>query len=218
MRSVRACLSLIVLVSVAIACADSSKRMTTLPSETAVHGKGEVRGAVVLFRVAVQSDGKPAQATLSSIPRFKWHLLVNVGPPGHPLDTGKAFASGQLDPALREAGWGFVTLPPGTYQLAFAAYRTRFTLPGAQLTTLGFGQTGASQFDVPTDTTSLYIGTFDFSCHKVTRSLAYVDHECDTLEVRDEDELAHQIAATSLSRFEPMRTAIASTPRAEPRR
>jgi len=214
MPRLAASMALMLIAALAMACADSTKRMTTLPSEA---GKGDVRGAVVLFRVAVESDGKPEQATLSIARRWKWHLLVNVGPQGRALDVGNAFAPGQLDRA-RDAGWGFVTLPPGRYQLAFAAYRTRFALPGAHVTMLGKGQTGASQFDVPADATLLYVGTFDFSCHRVDRSLAYVDYECNTLQVRDEQELARQVAASSLSRFEPLRTAIASTPGAEPSR
>ncbi len=214
----RASLLFIVLVTVAMACADSVTRMTSLPREAGAQRKGDVRGAVVLFRVAVESDGQAVQATLSSIPRWRWHYLVNVGPAGHPLDPGKAFASGQLDSDSRDAGWGFVTLPPGAYQLAFAAYRTRFALPGAQHAALGFGQSGASQLDVPADAGLLYIGTFGFACHKVDRWWGYVEHECTKLELRDEEELARQVASASLSRFGPMRTALASTPRAEPPR
>jgi hypothetical protein len=218
MPRLAASISLVVIAALAVACADGTKRMRALPSETGAQGKKEARGAVVLFRVSVERDGKPEQATLSIAQRWKWHLLVNVGSQGRALDIGNAFAAGQLDPAPRDAGWGFVTLPPGKYHLAFAAYRTRFALPGAQLTTLGKGQTGASQLEIPPDTTLLYIGTFDFTCHNVNRSLAYVDYECNTLQVRDEEELARQVASTSLSRFEPMRTAIASTPGAEPSR
>ena len=218
MPGVRARSSFIVLVALAVACADSTTRMISLPSEAGAQRKGDVRGAVVLFRVAVDDDGKPAQATLSTVPRWRWHYLVNVGPAGHPLDPGKAFASGQLDSESRDAGWGFVTLPPGAYQLAFAADRTRFALPGAQRAALGFGQSGASQLEVPADTALLYIGTFGFSCHKADRWWGYVEHECTGLELRDEEELARQVASASLSRFGPMRTALASTPPAEPAR
>jgi hypothetical protein len=211
-------LAFVVLAAVAMACADSSTRMASLPSEAGAQRKGDVRGAVVLFRVAVDDDGKPAQVTLSTVPRWRWHYLVNVDPAGHPLDPGKAFASGQLDAESRDAGWGFVTLPPGTYQLSFAAYRTRFALPGAQRAALGFGQSGASRLEVPADAALLYIGTFGFTCHKVDRWWGYVEHECTTLEVRDEEELARQVASAPLRRFGPMRTALASAPQMEPTR
>ena len=91
-------------------------------------------------------------------------------------------------------------------------------MPGAQRAALGFGQSGASQLEVPADTALLYIGTFGFSCHKADRWWGYVEHECTGLELRDEDELARQVASASLSRFGPMRTALASTPPAEPAR
>jgi len=215
MRRLAASAQLILIAALAVACASDTKRMTTLPGGAAASAPKDGRGAVVLFRVAVASDDKPGQATLSSVPRFKWHLLVNVGPPGDPLSTGKAFAAGQLDPAARDAGWGFLTLPPGMYQLAFSAYRTHFTLPGAQNSALGFGQTSASRVEVPADTELLYIGTFDFTCHKITRFTAYFEHECTTLELLDEEKLAREVAAASLSRFGALRTALASTPQPE---
>jgi len=209
---------LLVIATLVVACASSTTGITTLPGEAGSERKGEVGGAVVLFRIAVENEGKPAQVTLSPVPRWRWHYLVNVGPAGHPLDPGKAFAAGQLDPALRDSGWGFVALRPGTYQLAFAAYRTRFAMPGAQSTALGFGQSGASQVEVPADAALLYIGTFGFTCHQADRWWGYVEHDCTMLEVRDEEALAREVASASLSRFGPMRTALASTPQAEPTR
>jgi hypothetical protein len=167
---------------------------------------------VVLFRVAVDSDAQPVQAPLSADPSWKWHFLVNVGPTGHALDTGDAFVAGHLDAQAMDAGWGFVTLPPGTYELAFAAYRTRFRMPGAQRAALGFGQSSASRLDLPSDADLLYVGTFGFTCHKIDRWWAYVDHECTKLEIRDDEQLARQVAAASLSRFGPLRTALASSP------
>ncbi|HTS55656.1 MAG TPA: hypothetical protein VMH26_20495, partial [Burkholderiales bacterium] len=184
--------------------------MTRLPEAGGLRGAAP-HGTVVVFRVAVEEDGKPIQATLSTRPRWKWHYLVNVGPPPRPLDTGRTFAAGQLDATSSDAGWGFLTLPPGTYHLAFAAYRTKFAMPGAQRAALGFGQSGASQFEVPADANVLYVGTFALTCHRVDRWWFYEEHECTKLEVRDEEGLAGQVASTSLSRFGPMRTALAST-------
>jgi hypothetical protein len=204
-------LLLIAIATLAVACAGSTGQMTSLPKAGGAARGGGASGTVVLFRVAVDDDGKPVQAMLSTLPRWKWHYLVNVGPPPQPLDTGRTFGAGQLDSTSRDAGWGFLTLPPGTYQLAFAAYRTRFAMPGAQRAALGFGQSQASRLEVPSDANLLYIGTFGFTCHKVDRWWFYEEHECTKLEVRDEAELAHQVASTSLSRFGPMQTALAST-------
>jgi hypothetical protein len=203
-------LPLIAIITLAVACADSTTRMTSLPNEGRPQRKGDVRGTVVLLRIAKEDDGKALkQATLSTLPRWKAHLLINVGPVGHPLDAGQAFGAGQLDSVSRDAGWAFVTLPPGTYQLAFAAYRTRFAIPGSRRAALGFGQSGASQLEVPGAATLLYVGTFSFTCHGVDLWWAYVERECTKLEVRDERDLARQVAATSLSRFGPMQTALA---------
>ncbi len=204
-------LLLIAIATLVVACAGSTKQMTSLPKADGPRGV-DALGTVVLFRIAVDEDGKPMQATLSTLPRWKWHYLVNVGPPPRPLDTDRTFGAGQLESTFRDAGWGFLTLRPGTYQLAFAAYRTRFAMPGAQRAALGFGQSSASQLEVPSDAKLLYIGTFGFTCHKVHRWWHYEEHECTQVEVRDEEELARQVASLSLSRFGPMQTALASTP------
>jgi hypothetical protein len=203
-------LALFAIAVLVVACAASTKRMTTLPAEADAQRQGEVASTLVLFRVVTDNDGKPG-ATLSTLPKWKWHYLVNVGPPDRPLDTGGTFGAGQLDAALRDAGWGFLTLPAGSYRLAFAAYRTRFALPGAQRAALGFGESDAFQFEVPADTSLLYVGTFAFTCHNASRWWGYVEHECTKVEVRDEQDLALDVASASLSRFGPMQTALAST-------
>ena len=210
MPSLSTRLLLMVIAIFAAACADGTTRMTSLPSE-GTHHKEDVRGTVVLFRVAPDSPGGSVQATLSTLPRWKWHYLVNVGPTRELLDSGRAFGAGQLDSASRNAGWGFVTLPPGIYQIAFAAYRTRFAMPGAQRAALGFGRSGSAQLEVPAAATMVYAGTFGLTCHNVDRWWGYVEHECTKLEVRDERELALQVASGSLSRFGPMHTALALT-------
>ena len=202
---------MIALTTLTVACAGSTRQMTSLPKAGVAPRDGDGGRTVVLFRVAVDEDGKPRQAMLLTLPRWKWHYLVNVGPPLQPLDTGRTFAAGQLDSVSTDAGWGFLTLTPGIYQLAFAAYRTRFTMLGAQRAALGFGQSNPSQLEVPFDASLLYIGTFGFTCQKVNRWWHYEEHECSNLEVRDEEDLARQVASTSLSPFGPMRTALAST-------
>ena len=207
--------ALILIATLAVGCAHGTKQLTSLPKEgDASRGSG-APGTVVLFRLTVDDEGKPGQATLSTLPRWKQHYLVNVEPIGHRLDAGRAFDAGQLDPMSREAGWGFLTLPPGTYQLAFAAHRTRFTMSGAQRAALGFGQSGAAQLQVPATANLLYIGTFGFTCHKVDRWWGYVDRECTKLALRDEQELARRVASTSLGGFGPMQLGLASTPPVE---
>jgi hypothetical protein len=203
-------LALLLIVLFVASCADTRTRLPNVPTEGVAQRQAK-SGTVVLFRVAAGDDGKPTGATLSTLPKWKRHYLVNVGPLGHPLDPGRTFGAGQLDAAPRQAGWGVMTLPAGTYQLAFAAYRTRFAMPGAKRAALGFGQSGAFQFEVPAGTALLYVGTFDFTCHNADRWWGYVEHECTKLEVRGEQELALQVASGSLSRFGPLHTALAST-------
>ena len=208
----------VAIVTLAVACADSTKRMTRVPSEGGPPRGGEARDTVVLFKVSVYENANAIPGMLSTLPRWKWHYLVNVGSGHEPVDSGDAFGAGQLDATAREAGWGFVTLPKGTYQLAFAAYRTRFDMPGAYRGSLGFGQSSASQLEVPPDAELLYAGTFAFTCHKVDRWWGYIEHECTNLEIRNEEELALRIASSSLSRFGPMRTTLASAIPIEPPR
>jgi len=208
MPNLKASLLLLLIAIISVACAVSTTRMTTLPTE-GTQPNGEVRGTVVLFRVA-GGDADSMRATLSTLPRWKWHYLVNVGSAREPLNSGRAFGAGQLDSVPKDDGWGFLTLPPGTYQLAFAAYRTRFAMPGAQRAALGFGQSGSAQLEVPVDATIVYVGTFDFTCHRADRWWGYVERECTKLEIRDERDLAFEVASGSLRRFGPMQTALAS--------
>jgi len=202
---------LILIAILAVACARSTRDMTTLPEDSTAPGAKQPSRAVVLFRVVVDSDGQPLPAALATDPRWKWHFLVNAGPTQQLLDSGRAFAAGQLDSTHKDAGWGFVTLPPGSYELAFAAFRTRFTMPGAQRAALGFGQSNAARLVVPADVTSLYVGTFAFTCHKADRWWGYVEHECTRLEIRDESALAREVASASLSRFGPLQQVLASS-------
>jgi hypothetical protein len=166
---------------------------------------------VVLFRVAADEDGKFVPAILSPSPRWKWRLQVNVGPTSHALNTGRTFTAGQLDATAQEGGWGFLTLTPGAYQLAFASYRTRFAMAGAQRGALGFGQSQGAELEVPRDTGLLYVGTFSFTCQRLNRWWGYAERECTGIEIRDEEGLAREMAVASLGRFGALRTELAST-------
>src|SRR5450432_4148083 len=96
-------LSLIAIVGLAVACADGTTRMTSLPNQSGAQQDANI-GTVVLLRVAGESDGKAL--TLSTLPRWKSHLLINIGPVGHPLEAGQSFGAGQLDSVSKDAGWG----------------------------------------------------------------------------------------------------------------
>jgi hypothetical protein len=202
---------LVIAIALAVACADGTKKMTTLPKEGNAGSGNEAPTTVVLFKVVVMEDGKPMPGVLSTVPRWKWHYRVNVGGTNQPLDLNSAFAAGQIDSNTGAIGWGFVTLPPGTYQLAFAAFRTRFAMPGARRGALGHGQSSASRVEVPADANLLYIGTFAFDCHKADRWWGYVERECTQLQVSNEEELAQDVASTFLSRFGALQTVLAST-------
>jgi hypothetical protein len=84
-------------------------------------------------------------------------------------------------------------------------------MPGAQRAALGYGQSGSAHLEVLADAAIVYIGTFDFTCHNADHWWGYVEHECVNLEIRDERDLALQVASGSLSRFGPIQTQLAST-------
>lgn len=58
----------------------------------------------------------------------------------------------------------------------------------------------------------IYIGTFSFACHEPTSRPDALKLECTTLEIRDEAQLARQIAQTSLSQHGSIQEALASAP------
>ena len=195
-RGLSISLSMVVLATLAAACA--STKQTSLPKEAGT------REVVVLFRVATEEDGQTVPSMLSRSPRWKWHLQVNVGPNGH------TFAAGQLDAGAQESGWGFLSLPPGAYRLAFAAYRTRFAMQGAQRGALGFGQSQGVELEVSRGSALLYVGTFSFTCQRLDRWWGYAERECTDLQIRDEESFARKVATTSLGRFGALRTELAS--------
>jgi len=209
---------LVIAIALAVACADGTKKMTTLPKEGNAGSGNAAHTTVVLFKVVVEEDGKPVPGMLLPVPRWKWHYRINVGGTNQPLDLNSAFAAGQIASTAGAMGWGFVTLPSGTYQLAFAAFRTRFAMPGARRGALGHGQSRASRVDVPGDADLLYIGTFAFDCRKADRWWGYVERECTQLQVSNEEELARDVASVFLTRFGVLQTALASAAPANPSR
>jgi hypothetical protein len=185
-----------VAIATLVACTTGTKQMTSLPDTGSESGR-----AVVLFRVTVTQDSEPVRAMLSTSSRWKWHYLVNVGPKSQPLDTAGTFPAGQLGAESMDAGWGFLTLPPGVYELAFAAHRTTFAMRGAQRAALGFGQSPAARLEVPADAPLIYVGTFAFTCESATRWWSYEEHQCSELTIHDDEALVRELATTSLLRF-----------------
>ena len=199
------------------ACAHTTKQMTMLPPASNA-AAANATGTVVLFRVAADYQGQFVPAPLSTRPVGKRYFMVNVADTQKPIDVGDAFPAGQLDSTHIEAGWGFVTLTPGTYRFALVARRTSFTMPGSTSTRLGSGQSGPTRIEVPSDVKLVYIGTFGLTCNAVDRWAAYVEQTCAGLEIRDDKELANQVASAALSRFGPMRTVLAVSTPSEGRR
>ena len=97
---------LAIAIALVAACADASKKVTTLPTQTAPSRANETRRTVVLFRIAVDEDGKSVPGIPSTAPRWKWHYRVNIGGADKPLDSDTAFAAGQIDAATGAAGCG----------------------------------------------------------------------------------------------------------------
>lgn len=189
----------------------STKQMTSLPQDAAARVATHPPGTVVLFRLAIDEGGNAVPAPLSARSRGRWYFRVDVAPDQEPVDGGRILVAGQLDRVSSDGGWGFLTLPTGSYRLAYSALRTKFSMAGAQDTILGRGRSTPYRVEVPTGASLLYIGTFALSCHRIDRWFGYTEHECTKLEVRGEEQQAGQIASTLLGRFEPMQVDLAAT-------
>src|SRR5262249_37309520 len=142
-------------------------------------------------------------------------LFTVVGPAGAKLTSLHSFLPGRPDASSSDNGWGFVALPPGTYQLAFEGNAMRFRMPGAQyyaLEALPVARTPSFAFTVPADGNLVYIGTFTFSCQEPMSAPESLKLECKNLEVRDEAKAAQQIAQTALVKYGAMQEAMATPP------
>jgi hypothetical protein len=196
-------------------CADQNiKQMVTRPKP----GPGEAGGAaerkVVLFRVTVDVDGQAMEEPWSL--HFNGlRLFTVVGPKDVSLTSRHSFLPGRPNSAASDEGWGFVALVPGSYQLVVEGMAIRFAMPGSQYFSseaVPVGRSPSSVFVVPSDANLIYIGSFSFTCHEPTSRPDALKLECTTLEIRDEQQQARQIAQTSLSQYGPMQAALASPP------
>ena len=191
-------------------CTGATKQMTTVPKEAGAPGTAHPPATIVLFRLTVEEGGDRVAAPLSAQPRGKRYFRVGVATDEEHLDSGHVLAAGQIDRVSAEAGWGFLTLPAGSYRFAYSGLRTKFSMAGAHDTILGRGRSTPYRLEVPTGATVLYVGTFALSCHPIDRWWSYVAHECTKLEVHGEEEQARQIASTSLDRYGPLRVDLAT--------
>ena len=212
MINYRTALVLAVIAALSAGCAESGvKKMVTMPRACQTEGAGAACPVVVMFRAAVDLDGKAMQAPFSAF--HSTLFLTAVGPTDAVLTPGHGILPGRLDSTARDAGWAFLALPPGPYQLAFEGVGVRFAMSGAQLIVMAGAPIGLSipsVFVVPPDVRLIYIGTFSLTCHKAAGKRGALSAECTSLVVRDESELARRIAQTTLNDFGPMQEGSAS--------
>jgi hypothetical protein len=186
-----------------IGCAErGTKEMITVPAGRQTEEAGSEPRAMVMFRVAMDLDGQAVEAPLSAFRSMS--LLTNVAPAGVALTAGRGFLPGGLDLESHRAGWAFLALPAGRYQLAFEGVSVRFDTPGAELRiTAGapIGLSSTATIVVPPDARLIYIGTFALTCHKLRAKRGAPEAACATLEVRDELDLARQVAQSSFSNY-----------------
>jgi len=167
--------------------------------------------SLVMLRVAMELDAEPVDAPFSAFRSMS--LLTSVVPDGVTLTPGRGFVPGGFNLESHRAGWAFLALPAGRYQLAFEGVSVRFDMAGADLTiTAGapIGLSTAATIVVPPDTRLIYIGTFALACHKLSGKRGGPEAACATLEIHDESELAQQIARRNLSQYGPALKVLAS--------
>jgi hypothetical protein len=211
-------LALALIAVLSAGCAEQGTRqMVIKPKPGTSEGGGAAERRVVLFRAEVEVDGEPMEEPWS----LQWsglRLFTIVAPKDARLTYRHSFLPGRPDAASSDAGWGFLALPPGAYQVAFEGTAMRFAMAGAQdfsSEAVPVARSPPSAFVVPPDANLIYIGTFSFTCHEPRSRPDALKIECTVLEVRDEAELARQIAQTALSKYGPMQEALASPPEAK---
>ncbi len=212
-------LALIIVLSAS--CADPGvKQMVAKPKPFAAEGANSAERRVVLFKAVVDIEGasmdEPWSLHFSGL-----GLFIVVGPQDANLTSAHSFLPGRPNAVSSDEGWGFLALPPGTYQLVFEGTAIQFSLPGARYFSseaVPVGRSPPSVFVVPPDAGLIYIGTFNFTCHEPTSRPDALKAECTALQIRDDAQAARQIAQTAFSNYGPVRDALASAPEAKPAR
>lgn len=178
--------------------------MTSRPPAAPANGISERK--VVLFRAVLNVDGtqmdEPWSLHLSGM-----RLFTVVGPADARLASQDSFLPGQLGATAAGAGWAFVALPAGAYQLQFEGTAIRFAMAGSRYNStdgVAVGRSPPSVFVLPADGSLFYIGTFSFACQHLTRGMDPERLECASLTINDETQLAQQIARGALDEYGPM--------------
>jgi len=215
MDSERTCLILALAAILLVGCSDQGiKQMTTRPAAGTNQAGGGAERRVALFRVIIDVDGEPMDEPWT----LHWsglRVFTVVAPWGARLTSRQSFLPGRPNAAAADDGWGFVAVPPGAYQLVFEGMAIRFAMAGAQFVSseaVSFGRSPPSIFNVPGDANLIYIGTFDFACHRPLDSRDDLKLECTSLEIRNEAPRARQIAQTSLEKYGPLQEVLALPP------
>jgi hypothetical protein len=200
----------------ATGCADAGvEEMVARPKLGPADGAAAAARRVVLFRAVVDVDGQILDEPWSLHYFSGLRPFTVVGPKDVRLASRRSFLPGRPDAGASDAGWAFLALPPGAYQLAFEGMAIRFAMAGAQFIdsdAIPIGRSPPAVFVVPADSNLVYAGTFNFTCHQAKGGPDALKVECTKWEVRDEARLAGRIAETSLSQYGPMQEALASAP------
>ena len=198
-------LALALVATLTTSCADPRVvQMTSRPPVAASDGSSQRK--VVLFRVVLDIGGRelddPWSLHLSGM-----RMFTVVGPANASLASQESFLPGQLGANAASAGWGFVALPAGAYQLQFEGTAIRFTMAGSQFDTTNGVATGRSSpavFVLPSDGSLFYIGTFKFGCQQLSPGIDPVRFECASQSINDESEQARQVGRLAFDEYGPM--------------
>jgi len=195
-------------------------QMVIRPKLSASESGGASQRRVVLFRAVVDENGTPMEEPWA-LHISGLRLFAIVAPKGAQLSSWRGVLPGRPDSLSSDAGWGFVALPPGEYQLAFEGMAIRFAMAGADYVSaeaVPIGRSPPSAFVVPADANLIYIGTFSFTCHEPSSRPDALKLECTSLEISNEAQLARKIGESSLSKYGPLQEALASAPNSSPSR
>ena len=195
-------------------------QMVIRPKLVPTESGGAAQRRVVLFRAVVDENGTPMEEPWA-LHISGLRLFAVVAPKGAQLSSWRGVLPGRPDSLSSDAGWGFVALAPGEYQLAFEGMAIRFAMAGAEYVSseaILIGRSPPSTFVVPADANLIYIGTFSFACHEPSSRPDALKLECTNLEIGNEAQLARQIAESSLSKYGPLQEALASAPSSSPPR
>ncbi len=110
-------LALALIAVLSAGCADQgTKQMVIKPKLGTSEGAGAAERRVVLFRAEVDVGGEPLEEPWS-LHLDGLRLFTIVAPKDARLISRHSFLPGRPDSASSDAGWGFLALPPGAYQL-----------------------------------------------------------------------------------------------------